>query len=150
MIRGVTGWGETRQRTPSNAAGERVIAANVATAPMHRLNRAMVMSLVPEGARGQEQPGADLRVGQPAGGQPGDLRLPRGQLDRPPSLSSARDRASTPAPNSHSPADPTDVQVGVFKVIVNGQVTHPAEITVDQQRGGQASMAVSSLLPVGY
>ena len=35
----------------------------------------------------------------------------------------------------HSAADPTDVQAGVFKVIVSGQVTHPAEITVDQQRG---------------
>ena len=34
----MTGWGETRQRTPSNAVGERVVAANVATAPMHRLN----------------------------------------------------------------------------------------------------------------
>jgi hypothetical protein len=50
-----------------------------------------------------------------------------------------------PAPNSLSATDPTDAQVGVFKVIVNGRVTHPAEITVDQQRGGQAGWASSGM-----
>jgi len=52
--------------------------------------------------------------------------------------------------NYHSPADPTDVQAGVFKVIVNGQVTHPAEITVTSSAGSQASTAVSSYIPAGY
>jgi hypothetical protein len=38
MIAVVIGWGDTRQRTPSNAAGQRAIAQNVAFAPVHRLN----------------------------------------------------------------------------------------------------------------
>jgi hypothetical protein len=36
MYRGVTGCGDTRQRTPSNASGKRVIAANEETPPVHR------------------------------------------------------------------------------------------------------------------
>jgi len=38
--------------------------------------------VVLDGARGQEQPGADPRVGQADGGQTGDLGFLRGQLDR--------------------------------------------------------------------
>src|SRR5258708_8252618 len=34
------------------------------------------------GARAEDQPGADFRVGQPVAGQPGDLGLPCGQLNR--------------------------------------------------------------------
>jgi hypothetical protein len=37
--------------------------------------------VVLDGARGQEQPGADLRVRQPVAGQSSDLRLLGGQLD---------------------------------------------------------------------
>ena len=51
MYRGVTGWGATRQRTPSNAAGKRVIAANVETPPMRRLNSPIVMPEVSERVR---------------------------------------------------------------------------------------------------
>src|SRR4029077_12147892 len=54
MYRGVIGWGETRQRTPSNAAGKRVIAAKVETPPMHRLNSPMIMSR--GSGRGLERP----------------------------------------------------------------------------------------------
>jgi hypothetical protein len=41
-IAGVTGWGETRQRTSSNSVGNRVIAAKIETAPMHRLKSPIV------------------------------------------------------------------------------------------------------------
>ncbi|MGH3199996.1 MAG: hypothetical protein ACRDNT_29680 [Streptosporangiaceae bacterium] len=43
----MTGWNDTRQRTPSNTAGKRVIAANAETPPMHRLNSPIAMSRVP-------------------------------------------------------------------------------------------------------
>ena len=37
--------------------------------------------MVLDGARGQEQPGADLRVRRAVAGQPGDLGLLNGQLE---------------------------------------------------------------------
>ena len=46
MVFMVTGCGPTRQRTPSNASGNCVIAANVELQPRQRLNRPIVMSRV--------------------------------------------------------------------------------------------------------
>jgi hypothetical protein len=42
----VTGCDDTRQRTPSNTSGKRVIAAKVETPPMQRLNSPITMSRV--------------------------------------------------------------------------------------------------------
>jgi pimeloyl-ACP methyl ester carboxylesterase len=46
MIFVVTGWGPTRQRTPSNAPGNWVMAAKVELQPRQRLRRPIVMSRV--------------------------------------------------------------------------------------------------------
>jgi hypothetical protein len=52
--------------------------------------------------------------------------------------------------NYYSAADPTDVQAGVFKVVVNGQAIEPTEITVTSNLGGQASSPVSRYVKEPY
>ena len=58
--------------------------------------------VVLDGARADEQPGADLRVGQAVAGQPRDLGLLGGQLC--PGGSAVRLRAVSPVASSSRPA----------------------------------------------
>jgi hypothetical protein len=51
MIAVVIGWGEMRQRTPSNAARQRAIAQNVAFPPVQRLNSPTAIWRAPKRSR---------------------------------------------------------------------------------------------------